>query len=164
MISSNVQPDLTLWLLFKGQELLVSVEDFSFPKHLHAEFQLEQQHLVNDGSGRTIYTARVPEDALAPDGYQFKHLRSLLTCINSEQFSLAGTASQILEWAQSHRFCSRCGTATVPHSQGERALVCPSCQYSQYPRINPCIIVAITKDDSILLARAQRKLFAINAG
>ena len=158
MTSSNIQPELTLWLLFKGQELLVSLEDLSFPDQLHDELQsrLEQQHKVNDGTGRTIYTARLPEDTLAPDGYQFKHLRSLLVCINSEQFSLAGTASQILEWAQSHRFCSRCGTATVPHPQGERALVCPSCQYSQYPRINPCIIVAITKDDRILLARAQR--------
>lgn len=44
----------------------------------------------------------------------------------------------------------------MPHPQGDRALVCPSCQYSQYPRINPCVIVAISKDDTILLARAQR--------
>lgn len=158
MTSSNIQPELTLWLLFKGQELLVSYEDFSFPSQLdgNLESYLQYKHLVIQDDGQTIYTAKLSDDALAPDGYQFKHLRSLLTCINSDQFSLAGTASQILEWAHSHRFCSRCGTATVPHPQGERALVCPSCQYSQYPRINPCIIVAITKEDRILLARAQR--------
>lgn len=158
MTNHNIQPEMTLWLLFKGQELLVSLEDFSFPNVLHNEFKtlLQQQHKVASDLGYSIYTARLPDEVIAPEGYQFKHLRSLLTCINSEQFSLAGTASQILEWAHSHRFCSRCGTATVPHPQGERALVCPSCQYSQYPRINPCIIVAITKDDRILLARAQR--------
>lgn len=158
MTNHNTQPELTLWLLFKGQELLVSIEDFSFPNRLDEELKtlFEQSHKLSDETGRLVYTARLPENTLAPDGYQFKHLRSLLTCINSEQFSLAGTAAQILEWANSHRFCSRCGTATVPHPQGERALVCPSCQYSQYPRINPCIIVAITKDDRILLARAQR--------
>ena len=158
MTSSNIQPELTLWLLFKGQELLVSYEDFSFPSQLdgNLESYLQYKHLVIQDDGQTIYTAKLSDDALAPDGYQFKHLRSLLTCINSDQFSLAGTASQILEWAHSHRFCSRCGTATIPHPQGERALVCPSCQYSQYPRINPCVIVAISKEDTILLARAQR--------
>jgi NAD+ diphosphatase len=47
---------------------------------------------------------------LAPEGYHFQHLRALLTQINQEQFALAGMASQVLEWAKSHRFCSRCGT------------------------------------------------------
>ena len=34
-------------------------------------------------------------------------------------------------------------------------MVCPSCRYHQYPRVNPCIITIITKgDDKILLAKS----------
>lgn len=147
------------WLLFKGQELLVNSIDLEFPMYSHLHelgFTVNEQHKLGTFEGKAVYVVKLPDDAPAPQGYHFQHLRSLLLSMNSEKFSLAGTASQVLEWANSHRFCSRCGTATVLHPQGERALVCPSCSYSQYPRINPCVIVAITKDDTILLARAQR--------
>lgn len=152
------QPDV-IWLLFRGQELLVKADDSSFP--LQANTVLLP--LLNNPSyhvtwyqEQAVLVTYIEEHTPPPEGYHFQHLRALLTQINQEQFSLAGMASQVLEWAKSHRFCSRCGTATIPHPQGERALVCPSCQYSQYPRINPCVIVAISKDDTILLARAQR--------
>ncbi|MFO1391565.1 MAG: NAD(+) diphosphatase [Agitococcus sp.] len=151
--------DTKRWLVFKGQELLVNSSDLDFPiaAHLHQfGMMFDEQHYIGVVDGHAFYATRVADNVSAPQGYHFQHLRSLLVAVNSDKFSLAGTASQILEWAQSHRFCSRCGTATVPHPQGERALVCPSCHYSQYPRINPCVIVAITKGDSILLARAQR--------
>lgn len=158
-VVESSQPDAQVWLLFRGHELLVAVDDFSLPVHHHYSawgLVAQEQHQVGDYQGKPVTVARLPEDALAPDGYQFQGLRSLLSCINAEQFSLAATALQILGWAQSHRFCSRCGTATIDHPRGERARVCPACQYHQYPRIHPCVIVAITKGDTILLARAQR--------
>lgn len=160
----------TLWLLFKGQELLVKTDDLAFPLSPHQSLVhlLEAQaHHVTVYQQQPVKVLQVDDNSIAPEGYHFQPLRALLTCVNSEQFSLAGMASQVLEWAKSHRFCSRCGTATVPHPSGERALVCPSCAYAQYPRISPCIIVAITKDDSILLARAQRStrpLYSLLAG
>ena len=152
------QPD-TIWLLFRGQELLVKADDSSFP--LQANSTLlpllnNPNYHVTWYQEQAVLVTHIDEQLPPPEGYHFQHLRALLTQINQEQFALAGMASQVLEWAKSHRFCSRCGTATMPHPQGDRALVCPSCQYSQYPRINPCVIVAISKDDTILLARAQR--------
>jgi NAD+ diphosphatase len=158
MSNPSNQPD-TIWLLFKGQELLVKADDSGFPLQVNAVLL----PLLNNPSyhvtwyqEQAVVVTHIDEQTIPPEGYHFQHLRALLTQINQEQFALAGMASQVLEWAKSHRFCSRCGTATVPHPKGERALVCPSCQYSQYPRINPCVIVAISKDDTILLARAQR--------
>ncbi|MCB1674534.1 MAG: NAD(+) diphosphatase [Pseudomonadales bacterium] len=151
--------DATRWLLFKGQELLVNSVDLDFPLAAHLQqfgITVEQQYHIGFFNDHAVYAVELAQEVSPPEGYHFQHLRSLLVAVNSDKFSLAGTASQVLEWAKSHRFCSRCGTATVPHPQGERALVCPSCQYSQYPRINPCVIVAITKGDCILLARAQR--------
>ena len=114
----------TLWLLFKGQELLVKTDDLAFPllpHHSLAHLLEAQAHHVTVYQQQPVSVLQLDDNSVAPEGYHFQHLRSLLTCVNSEQFSLAGTASQILEWVKSHRFCSRCGTATVPLPNGERA-------------------------------------------
>lgn len=153
------QPGHSLWLLFRKHELLVRTDNSAFPLLPHynsLELSADEQHSLGVHAGQSAHVVRLAEDAEAPEGYQFHSLRSLLMRIEHEQFVLAATASQILEWAQTHRFCGRCGTPTILHAKGERAMVCPACQNTQYPRINPCVIVAISKDDTILLARAQR--------
>ena len=38
----------------------------------------------------------------------------------------------------------------------ERAKLCPACGLTTYPRISPAIIVAVTKGDTLLLARGHR--------
>ena len=35
-------------------------------------------------------------------------------------------------------------------------MACPACHASYYPRINPCMIVLVTRGEELLLARAQR--------
>src|SRR5690606_16899396 len=48
------------------------------------------------------------------------------------------------------------GTATEAHPL-EHAMLCPSCNYRQYPRVQPCVITVITRgEDEILLAKNAR--------
>ena len=69
---------------------------------------------------------------------------------------------QLLRWQEQTRFCSRCAAAVMPHPSGEPAMVCPSCDLRQYPRIQPCVIIAITRTHpdtlkpQILLAHHHR--------
>jgi NAD+ diphosphatase len=58
---------------------------------------------------------------------------------------------QLMNWYIQNRFCGKCGTATVEKSD-ERAILCPNCSHTVYPKISPAIIVAIVSDDKILLA------------
>ncbi|RZU37099.1 NAD+ diphosphatase [Fluviicoccus keumensis] len=152
----TLEPELDLWLLFHENKLVVHAETGS---PLLAEpvfdFPPEAVHLVEQTAARRVRTARLTGFAPSPD-YRLRGLRELLLDESQEAFRLAATALQVLEWDRNHRFCSHCGSSTVPHPKGERAKVCPVCEYSQYPRIQPCVIVAITRDDHILLARAQR--------
>ena len=90
-----------------------------------------------------------------------------MTQLSMPQFELISRALQLIEWQKNHRFCSHCGTPTVRHAHGEFAQICPNCNYTAYPRVNPCIIVAITKGDQILLARSHRfanGMFSVVAG
>ena len=76
------------------------------------------------------------------------------------------TGSQLYRWMQSRRFCGGCGAKTEP-SLKERALVCPSCGQTEYPKISPAVIVAITNGDKLLMSRYARgayRNYALIAG
>ena len=74
---------------------------------------------------------------------------------------------QLLEWRRNHKFCSHCGTETEVHAT-EYAMVCPACRYHQYPRLQPCVIIVITrgKDEILLAKNAKNKsnMYGLIAG
>lgn len=82
-------------------------------------------------------------------------LRALYGSVDETLFGIAARAVQIVEWAATHRFCGRCATPTE-RTPGERAMRCPACGLSAYPRIAPAIIVLVRKGDLALLAHGAR--------
>jgi NAD+ diphosphatase len=70
-------------------------------------------------------------------------------------FWAAGRAVQIMAWDRDHQFCGRCATPTET-MPSERAKRCPNCHLQTYPRLSPAIIVAIEKENKILLGRSHR--------
>ena len=62
------------------------------------------------------------------------------------------TAWQAAGWYRNNRFCGRCGSRTE-HSGKERALVCPRCGNTVYPKLCPVVITGVTDGDRILLTR-----------
>ncbi|MDU7916238.1 MAG: NAD(+) diphosphatase [Klebsiella grimontii] len=70
-------------------------------------------------------------------------------------FQLAGRGIQLAEFYRSHKFCGYCGHPMHP-SKTEWAMLCSHCRERYYPQIAPCIIVAIRRDDAILLAQHTR--------
>ena len=97
----------------------------------------------------------VAADAPDPAGWQWRGLRTLFLQLADPLLALAGRAFQIVEWERSHRFCGRCGTATRDKA-AERAKECPACGYVSYPRVSPAMMVLVTRDRELLLARSRR--------
>lgn len=104
---------------------------------------------------RHVFAVALEADVVPPPGMFFDDLLRLLRSADSILFELAGRAKQVIDWARDHRFCSRCGQATVPHVR-DRAMVCTVCGYTQYPRLAPCVIALVTRGDEMLLARSPR--------
>ena len=76
------------------------------------------------------------------------------------------TAIQLWRWKESRKFCGRCGHETVD-SQSERALVCPVCGQTEYPKICPAVIVGVTDGNRILMSKyagRSYKKYALLAG
>lgn len=79
-------------------------------------------------------------------------LRQLFGLIDDQLFWLAARASHLVNWGKNTQFCGRCGERSLP-KEGEHSKYCSKCGLLMYPKISPAIIVAITKDDKILLAK-----------
>lgn len=75
---------------------------------------------------------------------EFIAFRQLITHLTIHEANQLTKAMQLIRWQQDHRFCSRCGSPTQPHSH-EYAMICLNCHYHQYPRVQPCTINAIIK-------------------
>ena len=71
------------------------------------------------------------------------------------------TAKHLADWYRDTKFCGRCGHEMM-HSDKERAMVCPVCQYTAYPRIMPAVIVGVTNGERLLITR-YRTGFRYNA-
>ena len=82
-------------------------------------------------------------------------LRGLLGVIDDEMLAIAGRARHLIDWSLSHQFCGRCGKP-MHDKKDERAKKCIGCGLVKYPRISPAVIVAVIRENRILLAQSRR--------
>ena len=77
------------------------------------------------------------------------------------------TAWQVTGWYINNRYCGRCGNM-MQHSGKERAVICPVCGNTNYPKLCPVVIVGVIHDEKILLtkyaARGAYANYALVAG
>ncbi|RUO32597.1 NAD(+) diphosphatase [Aliidiomarina soli] len=140
-------------------------------KPVRAQLWQSAQYLASIGSyqGREVFLV-VPGQDVTFDGFEFLPLRRLLSHFDSALFAIAGRACQVAYFIRTHNFCSHCGDP-LQEVEDELAVYCASCDYRTYPRISPCIIVAVFRQDrgknEILLARGIRHpegLYSVLAG
>lgn len=153
---SLTQPEAEHWFIFHKDQLLVRTDLSSdlLPGHSERDFLCLNpstcHYLGQLDNGKSFCTILSDPDNL-PHGYALCSLRTLSDQIDPEIFMLAGRAYQILHWDAMNQFCGRCGSPTRLRNS-ERARKCDHCGNIIYPRISPAIIVAILRDDQILLA------------
>jgi len=113
-----------------------------------AELSLFLGHL----DGKPCQLIRLRESIELP-GLSWQGLRGMIGQVDDDTFRLLGLAQQLDAWHEAHRYCGRCGTGMQARLD-ERAMECPACTLRQYPKLSPCIIVLISREDQVLLARA----------
>ena len=148
-------------LLFYEDELLVkeqadlllipSMQDISL-----LDIKTTTVQYSSSQNGNTYYAANLCEkDEFV--GFSFKKLRQLSGYIAEDSFEMTYRSFHIMNWLKTNKFCGCCGNMMkVMQQPQELAVQCPTCRHIVYPRISPAIIVAVVKDDKILLARSSR--------
>ncbi|MBS0321215.1 MAG: NAD(+) diphosphatase [Proteobacteria bacterium] len=105
--------------------------------------------------GGTPCVAVTLRDDEVPAGMHASGLRALFFRIPDVDVSLAGRASQVVEWDRTHRYCGRCGTPMLDQP-GERSRKCPACGFTAWPRVSPAMMALVTRGRELLLARSRR--------
>lgn len=71
---------------------------------------------------------------------------------DNENCALAARAHSLILWRRNMKYCSICA-GELCDSRIASSRVCVKCAAEYFPRLEPCVIVRITKGDEILLAR-----------
>lgn len=112
------------------------------------------EHMLGSFDGGPVRLLEL-ESPVEVEGCSWRTLRQLMLESDAKTFQLLGYAAQIGTWARQHRFCGSCG-APMTLLPGERAMHCAQCEEQYYPRLSPSMIVLVTRDDEVLLARSPR--------
>ena len=156
---SGKQPS-ALWFIFSKSKLLTKTANDTVTVPSTAD--LSEYHLTPDRyqylgtlDSRPCFAAEFTADSPDVDHLKFKDLRALFGSLEEDLIWIAGRANQLVDWSRTHKHCGSCGHLTEDKTD-ERAKICPQCGLVNYPRLSPAVIVAVLKDNQILLARNKR--------
>jgi len=112
--------------------------------------------LLGEFRGQVCFAIEI-ESAEAPllrPYAEFRDLRSIAGELPRDEAGLLAYARAMVLWRERHRFCGRCGSASLA-AQAGHVRVCsnPACANQQFPRIDPAVIVLITDGERALLGR-----------
>ena len=113
-------------------------------------------HYFGDYCGKACRVVVLENNAAigdAHEAFEWKGLRALFGVLPDEETGIAVRAMQLAEWTRTHRHCGACGTL-MQKQPGERAMHCPSCGFTAYPRIAPAMMVLVRNGPKVLLGRA----------
>ncbi|BBB90998.1 MAG TPA: NAD(+) diphosphatase [Methylomusa anaerophila] len=157
------------WFLFYNDELLVEDNAGIINIPLLCDtgtlnLELADAQYIGSLAGHKCYAVNLRSRNIPP-GFSFKRIRQLYGQQADLYFWFTARAFHIINWLKNNRFCGCCGSKMHGSSQG-LAVRCPHCSHIVYPRISPAIIVAVLKDDKILLARSTKyaSMYSVIAG
>ena len=92
------------------------------------------------------------------DGFAYLGSRTLREFSPNEELFACAAAESLGRWYAANRYCGKCA-AEMGKSAEERAMVCPKCGSTVYPKICPAVIVAVTNGEKLLLTKYAGRAF-----
>ncbi|WP_269518320.1 NAD(+) diphosphatase [Alteromonas sp. BMJM2] len=154
-----------IWVIFSREKIVVRENDPILPEAHFEELSFlasyhEDVHELpplNDAAvtEAPIYVVDLGSEHIETAGWERVSLRQLLFTQQNIAFSVLGRAWQYIHFLRTHKFCGQCG-AEMERVNWEMAMQCHRCKHRTYPRVSPCIIVAIHNGEKLLLAKGVR--------
>ena len=163
--SSALHAVTARWIIFSGDKVLTATGELRAPEtqwhafsflHHYEENVVELPPLSPDDTPYLpVFLLDLGGEEPNVKAWALTSLRSLLSVSNTDDFNLYSRAWQYVHFLRTHQYCGRCGSR-VERVDWEMAMQCHQCRHRCYPRISPCIIVAIYRKGQILLAKGIR--------
>lgn len=101
----------------------------------------------------TCFAIEVSEPLSLSESEDWVDLRATFDVLSLREHQAAGKARELLYWDDQTRFCSHCGTPLEAGILFSKR--CPQCGKEHWTVITPAIIVAVHRNDEILLTRSH---------
>lgn len=98
---------------------------------------------------------KLGDEPLVKKGFDFCTIREVRDRLSQKDAFIIFTGYHLWKWYSDNKFCGKCGHGLLTDER-ERALKCPECGNTVYPRINPAVIVGVKKGESLLITRYRR--------
>ena len=107
-----------------------------------------------DVAGADTEDAALRAIGLDEDAAAFVQLREFKGKLSPEERSTLLYSRALLHWHDTQKFCSRCGSPTVP-TEGGHVMICtnPECKHQYFPRSDPATIMLVHRPGFCLLGR-----------
>lgn len=154
-VSRKAKANDLYFAIFQGSLLVKKEEDTlripSLDDISKLKVKYENEFFLGELEGKSCFAVEIISEIDLLQYFELIPLRGFGEIADEELFLIAGRANQILNWNKNHKFCGKCGCKTE-NKKDEMAKICPNCNNVIYPVICPAIIVAITKENKLLLA------------
>lgn len=146
----------TLFLLFDGSYIIVDEKNkiCLFQKNVIDEYNIENKDIILLGEldGIIYFSATLKSDL--NNNLSKVSLREFVNFdfLDENKFGILAQAASVLNWHESHQFCSSCGKETKITRGGWRR-DCLSCKKEHFPRVDSAVIMLVTYGEYCLLGR-----------
>lgn len=138
-------------LAWQGRELLDRLPKEA-PEPVLLGFRDGVAHFAADASG---WDETAATNGLS-NGAKFEDARSAATQVSQEEAGIIAQGRAQIDWHRRHRFCSVCGTESVPGRNGQMRQ-CPSCGAQHFPRTDPVVIMLVHHGDKCLMGQTRAR-------
>ena len=90
------------------------------------------------------------------DTWEFLEPREIALSATETDVAIMAQAKSQIYWHSSHRYCSKCGSLSMPQ-KGGIVRTCQSCEMQHFPRTDPVVIMLVYKDQHCLLGQNRRR-------
>jgi len=142
--SDSYSSDDAYYFIFNDERELFLTEDKRLPVKINDD-DVDFKLYIGKFKNKDVFVINAKDDE------RFFNLKEVYD-IDKDLYLMATKAVLVRDWYMSHQYCGGCGEKTTLDEK-DMMLKCPSCGQVHYPRIAPAIIVAVRKDDKLLMAQ-----------
>lgn len=144
------------FLLFNGNDIIVDEKNkiCLFNKNVIKKYKISNKNIILLGEyeGKTYFSATLKLNL--EDNLKKISLRNFITLdfLDENKFGILAQAASVLNWHESHQFCSSCGKETKSVRGGWRR-DCLICKKEHFPRVDSVVIMLVTFGEYCLIGR-----------
>lgn len=148
----------SIYFLIAGIDVLVLKTDtgLTFPTANHLKtlgIDSSAAYFVCHSGDKNYYVLALDKHLNVSD-FKYKDITRIFSMVQEREYSLLLKALHLLKWFRKNKHCCLCGEELY-HNYSEHKLICSSCGERRYPSIYPAVLVAILKDNQLLMVRSK---------